>query len=216
MKETRKLNILLADDHRLVREGLASLINDESDMRVVATCENGLATLTQADKLKPDVIVMDIAMPEMNGVEACSKISRSYPNIKIIALSVHTDWRYVTNMLSAGATGYLSKDCAFDELVKAIRVAMAGETYLSPKITGTFVEGALTAEDARETPLSKREREALLLIAKGRSTKEIAAELMVSVRTAEKFRTSLMQKLHIYNVADLTKYAIREGLISVS
>jgi len=134
-----KLTVLLADDHKIVRDGLSALISAEPDMKVVAECENGQDALDKTEQFKPNVVVLDIAMPGMNGIEVCRRITARHPRIKVIALSMHNDRRYVTKMLSAGATGYLTKDCAFDEFIKAIRVVAGGETYLSPKIAGDFV-----------------------------------------------------------------------------
>lgn len=215
----KKLTILLADDHKIVRDGLAALINAEPDMKVVAECETGQEALEKAGNLKPNIIVMDIAMPVLNGIEACRRISARYLRVKIIALSVHNDRQYVTRMLSSGASGYLSKDSAFDELVKAIRAVAGGGTYLSPQIAGDFVKDSLArlphSKESAEVLLTAREREVLQLIAEGQSTKEIAFALKVSVKTIETFRQKLMSKLDLHSVASLTKYAVREGLTSL-
>lgn len=215
----KKLTILLADDHKIVRDGLAALINAEQDMKVVAECETGNEALEKAVHLKPNIIVMDIAMPGMNGVEACRRIAARHLRVKIIALSVHNDRQYVTRMLGVGASGYLSKDCAFDELVKAIRAVVGGGIYLSPQIAGDFVKDSLARLPHSEVSvgalLSAREREVLQLVAEGQSTKEIAFALKVSVKTIESFRLKLMSKLNLHSVAALTKYAVREGLTSL-
>ena len=216
------MRVLLADDHRIVREGLRSLLADESDIEVVAEADNGRRAIELTDELTPDVVVMDVGMPELNGIEATRRILASRPEAKVIALSMHSDRRFVAEMLKAGASGYLLKDGAFEELVGAIRTVTAGRTYLSPRIANVVVE-----EYVRQQPrtsgvepgvyakLSPREREVLQLLAEGKATKEAAAALHLSVKTVETHRRQIMEKLGLYSVAELTKYAIREGLTSV-
>ena len=214
------MRILLADDHRIVRQGLRSLLEAEADFEVVAEAENGRQAIEMAEELAPDVVVMDVGMPEMNGVEATRRVVVNNPQVKVVALSMHSDRRFVAEMLKAGAAGYLLKDGAFEELVGAIRTVAAGRTYLSPRIADVVVEGYLRNQAAPSEPtayakLSPREREVLQLLAEGKATKEAAAALHLSVKTVETHRRQIMEKLNLYSVAELTKYAIREGLTSL-
>ena len=213
------IRILLADDHKIVRNGLRTLIGKEAGMEVIGEAENGRKALKMAEKIRPNVVIMDVTMPDMNGIEAARKIVTEVPGVKVIALSMHSDRRFVLGMLEAGASGYLMKDCAFDELAKAVRSVATGQTYLSPSIADVLVKGYLDKVNekisAARSPLTEREREILQLLAEGRSSKEIAAHLGVSVKTVETHRRNMMQKLNMRSVAELTKYAIREGLISV-
>jgi len=210
------IRVLLADDHKIVREGLMSLLEKEPDIDVVAMADNGRTAVQLAGELKPDVAVLDIAMPEMNGIEATRRISRDDPQVKVLALSMHSARRFVTEALSAGAKGYLLKDCAAEELVRAIRTVAGNETYLSPKVAGLIVKDYL--KHSPETTLSdnscltNREREILQLIAEGESTKGIAFKIGVSIKTVETHRQQIMKKLNLHSVAELTRYAIREGL----
>ena len=217
---TTKIRVLIADDHQIVRDGLRSLLEKEPDMEVIATVEDGRTTVRVVEELQPDVVIMDISMPGLNGIEATRKISRDFPKIKIIALSMHDDGRFVMNMLKAGASGYLLKDCAFKELTKAIHVVVrAGKSYLSPDITdvvvSSYVTGAAGPESLLYPALTPREREVLQLVVEGKTSSQIAEILYVSVKTVETHRTQLMHKLKINNLADLIKYAIREGITSV-
>jgi DNA-binding NarL/FixJ family response regulator len=199
-----------------VREGLRSLLEKEPDIDIVAMADNGRTAVQLAAELKPDVAVLDIAMPEMNGIEATRRISRDDPQVKVLALSMHSARRFVTEALSAGAKGYLLKDCAAEELVRAIRTVAANETYLSPKVAGLIIKDYL--KHSPETRLSdnscltNREREILQLIAEGESTKETAFKIGVSIKTVETHRQQIMKKLNLHSVAELTRYAIREGL----
>jgi len=217
---TSKIRVLIADDHQIVRDGLRSLLEKEPDMEVIATVEDGRTTVRVVEELQPDVVIMDISMPGLNGIEATRKISRDFPKIKIIALSMHDDGRFVMNMLKAGASGYLLKDCAFKELAKAIHVVVrAGKSYLSPDITDVVVSSYVTGQSGSEpliyTTLTPREREVLQLVVEGKTSSQIADILYVSVKTVETHRTQLMHKLKITNLADLVKYAIKEGITSV-
>jgi two-component system, NarL family, response regulator NreC len=211
--------VLLVDDHHIFRDGLRTLIEKEKGMEVVAEAENGRKAVKLAEKVAPDVVVIDVSMPDMNGIEATKKIIGGGTDIKVIALSMHSDRRFVLGMLEAGASGYLLKDCAFAELAGAIRQVMTGNTYLSPKIADVVVKGYLhkttDAFPASRLLLTSREREILQLIAEGMSTKEIAAHVFLSIKTVETHRRNIMEKLDIHNVAELTKYAIREGLVSM-
>jgi DNA-binding NarL/FixJ family response regulator len=206
--------ILIADDHRLLREGLRVLLEREG-FQVVAEADNGREAVKLAKKLQPDVVVTDIGLPDLNGVEVARQVSAQAPNSKVLALSMHTDSRFILGVLEAGASGYLLKDAAFEELSGAIKAILKGQIYLSPSIAGVVVNQAFARSGAKSKPeqprLSQREREVLQLIAEGKSTREIAAALYVSVKTVETHRKQIMDKLGLYSVAELTKYAIREG-----
>ncbi len=210
------IRVLLADDHKIVREGLKFILEMESDINVVAEAGNGRMAVQLAMEVVPDVAVIDIAMPEMNGIEATRRILCEKPDIKVLALSMHSARRFVEEALSAGAKGYLLKDCASEELVRAIRTVAADETYLSPKVADMIVKDYMKrlpdSESPAHTHLSTREREVLQLIAEGHSTKEIAFALEVSIKTIETHRQQIMKKLNLHSVAALTRFAIREGL----
>ncbi len=214
-----KIRVLLADDHKIVRDGLRALLEKESDMEVVGEADGGVQAVQLARELAPTVVVMDIAMPDLNGIEAAAKIREHDPQVKIIALSMHSDKRFVGGMLRAGASGYLLKDCAFGELSNAIRAVMRGQTYLSPGIAHVVVEGYVRGAgapgQAGGSALTPREREVLQLLAEGKATREIAALLNLSVRTVETHRQQIMNKLNLHKAAELVKYAIREGMISL-
>ncbi|MCZ7584692.1 MAG: response regulator transcription factor [Deltaproteobacteria bacterium] len=214
------VRILLADDHQMIREGLKVLLEREDDLEAVGEAEDGEQAVGLVDSLRPDMVIMDVVMPGVNGIEATRKIVGLQPDIKIIALSMHTEKRYVTEILKSGASGYVLKDSAFDELSRAIQVVREGKTYLSPEISGVLVEdyvrrGSSATGQPVTTPLSAREREVLQLLAEGNATKDIAEKLGVSVKTVETHRHRIMRKLGIFNVAELTKYAIREGLTDI-
>jgi two-component system response regulator NreC len=213
------IKVLIADDHQIVRDGLRSLLEKEPEMEVVGEAEGGRTLLKLLREVTPDVIIMDVAMPDLNGIEATRQIIHEHPTVKVIALSMHDDRRFVINMLKLGASGYLLKDCAFRELAKAIRlVVTANKIYLSPGITdivvNNYVMGPAT-ESLVYTILTPREREVLQLIAEGKTSSQIAESLCVSVKTVESHRHQIMGKLKKRSVADLTKYAIREGITSV-
>jgi two-component system response regulator NreC len=211
--------VLIADDHKIFREGLRALLEKQRGIEVVAEAKDGLEAVRFAQKLIPDVVIMDVAMPEKNGIEATRETLEVLPKTKVIALSMHSDRRFVLQMLKAGAVGYLLKDSAFEELAAAIQAVASGQTYLSPKITDVVIKEYLHSQARSEasvfTILTHREREVLQLLAEGKSTKEIAATLHVSVKTIETHRQQVMDKLDIHSVAELTKYAIREGLTSL-
>ncbi|HEY7160893.1 MAG TPA: response regulator transcription factor [Acidobacteriota bacterium] len=213
------LKILLADDHQLLREGLRSLLEKQHGFQIVAEAENGRKAVELAKETNPALIIMDLNMPDLNGIEATRRILKESPRIKIIALSMHSDKRYVTRALQAGATGYVLKDNAFDELTKAIQRVMQHRIYLSPEINQVVVKEYLEKSKQLDQPaysvLTEREREVVQLIAEGKSTKEIAAILKISVKTVETYRQRTMDKLNINNIADLIKFAIREGLSSL-
>jgi DNA-binding NarL/FixJ family response regulator len=213
------IKILLADDHKITRQGLRSLLEREADMQVVAEAEEGRTAVRLVRELLPRVVIMDVSMPDLNGMEATRQIVDAFPDVKIIALSMHSDALFVTEMLKSGASGYLLKDCAFEELTLAIRAVAAGKTYLSPAISGVVVNDYLhrvsKAESPRSANLSNREREVLQLLAEGNSTKQIALKLHISAKTVETHRRQIMDKLDIHSVAELTKYAIRKGFTSL-
>jgi two-component system, NarL family, response regulator NreC len=208
------LKIIVVDDHKIVRDGLCSLIEGLSGYAIVGRAQNGRQAIEVARRENPDIIIMDISMPEMNGIDATSSILEEMPSCKIIVLSMHSDKRFITGALQAGASGFLLKECAFQELNQALDAVRRGQTYLSPQIASTVVHDyrrRLLTED-KEKNLTTKEREVLQLIAEGRSTKEIADRLFVSVKAIEGRRRRLMEKLQITTVAGLVKYAIREGL----
>ncbi len=213
------IRVVLADDHRIVRHGLRSLLEKERDIEVVAEAANGREAVHLARELRPDVVVMDLSMPDLNGIEATRQVLEEDPDAKVLALSMHSDKRFVAGVLSAGASGYLLKDCALDELVRAIRTVAVNQTYLSPSIAGVVVQGYTQQIRDKDVPLasslSPREQEVLQLMAEGKPVKEIASTLNLSVKTVETHRHQIMSKLGVYSVAELTKYAIREGLTSL-
>jgi len=213
------IKILVADDHAMVRESICSLLSNEVGLEIAGEAGDGRVAVKLSQKLKPDIVIMDIAMPILNGIEATRQIIHDAPNVKVIALSVHTDRRYVREMLKAGAVGYVPKCCAFQELVSAIRSVSSNHTYLSSEISGIVVEGYLHGpyeeegdEGSAYLILTAREREVLQLVAEGKPTKIIARELYLSRKTIEWHRSKLMSKLGVQSVAELVKYAIREGL----
>jgi DNA-binding NarL/FixJ family response regulator len=212
------IKVLIADDHQIMREGLRAMLDKEHDIKVVGEADDGRKTQRLARELVPDVIIMDVAMPDLNGIEATRQIVAELPGVKIIALSMHDDRRFVLNMLKAGAAGYMLKDCAFKDLAKAIRVVMSHKTYLSHEVADIVVKDYLTSTPTAESSafqlLSPREREVLQLIAEGRTSAQVADKLHISVKTVETHRQQIMVKLKIKSVAELTKYAIREGLTS--
>ncbi|RJP88879.1 MAG: DNA-binding response regulator [Desulfobacteraceae bacterium] len=213
------IKILLADDHKITRDGLKALLENQKNMTVIGEAENGRMAVRLAGELKPDVVVMDINMPELNGIEATRQIVAELPGTKIIALSMYSDKRYVVGMLKAGVSGYLLKNCAFDELVAAISAVVNNQNYMSQKIAGTVMKEYATILEASDSSpaslLSAREREVLQLIAEGTKTKDIADRIHVSVKTVETHRQQIMRKLNVTSVAELTKIALREGLTSL-
>ena len=215
----KKMKILLADDHKITRQGLRSLLEKEPDMEVVAEAEEGRTAVRLANELKPDVVIMDVSMPDLNGMEATRQIVGRLSTVRVIALSMHSDALFVTEMLKSGVRGYLLKDCAFEELAGAIRSVVEGKTYLSPSISGLVVNGYLNRLSNPQTVgsevLTDREREILQIIAEGKTTKQIALKLHISVKTVETHRRQIMNKLDIFSVAELTKYAIRKGLTTL-
>ena len=213
------IKILIADDHKIFREGLRALIEKQPGMEVIEEVENGRKAVQLVRDLLPDVIIMDIAMPNLNGIEATRQIVAKIPNVKVIALSMHSDKRFVVEMLKAGASGYLLKDCAFEELAHAIRAVRTNRTYLSPKITDIMIKDYVRLFPKTKlsvfSVLTSRQREVLQLLSEGKTTSQIALDLQVSVKTVETYRQQIMDKLDIHSIAELTKYAIHEGLTSL-
>ena len=212
------VRILIADDHKILREGLKSLLEKQPEFAVVAEAQDGLSAISEAKKHKPDIAILDIGMPDLNGIEVTRRIRSEMAKTRVIALSMHADRRFVMGILEAGANGYLLKDSAFAELITAVTAVAKGKMYLSPSIAETVVKNSLEKLDRKDEGssvlLSGREREVLQMIAEGKSTKEIALKLFVSTKTVETHRKQIMDKLNIRTVAGLTKYAIREGLTS--
>lgn len=210
------VKILIADDHKIMRDGLRHLLENEAGMEVVAEAENGHETIQLAERLRPDIIIMDISMNDLNGMDATRHIAAKNWGCRIIALSMHADKRFVAGMFEAGAMGYLLKDCAYDELIKAIRQVLSGSTYLCSMISGVVIlDYVQRLRKSKPVLLSLREKEILQLMAEGHNTKQIADKLQVSIKTVETHRQHIMNKLNIFNIAELTKYAVREGITSL-
>jgi DNA-binding NarL/FixJ family response regulator len=216
MKKTR---ILLADDHTILRDGLCSFLEKESDMQVVGEAQDGRAAVTLACQLKPDVVVMDISMPLMNGLEATRQIKRQCPDARVLILTQYDNEEYIRQALEAGAMGYILKDAAAGELIHAIRSVQRGESVLSPAITRLVIEDYLrwggTRPNEKVDGLSAREREVLQLIAEGYTNKQIAEILTIAVKTVQAHRLNLMQKLNLHDRGELIKYAIQKKIIEI-
>jgi len=214
------IKIMLVDDHKMIRDGLRTLISQHKGMEVIGEASDGHTAVQTVMHLRPDVVVIDIGMPELNGIEATRQITALKCAPKVIGLSMHADHRYVAQMLKAGASGYVLKDSAFEELVNAIETVVKGHTFLSPQISGTvaseFKRAASNGDGTVYSVLTVREREVLQLMSEGRSTKDTASALGISVKTIETHRRQLMNRLNLHSVAELTKYAIKEGLTSLN
>lgn len=210
------IRILLADDHKLLIDGLRPLLERQKDMEVVGVSSDGVEAVEMASKLKPDILLLDISMPGLNGIDAARKIIRDMPDIKIIMLSMHADRRYIQESLRNGARGYILKESAVGEVIKAIMAVQNGEVFFSSsvreQVLHDYISWIREGGDSSYSPLSTREREVLQLIAEGKATKEIAGILNVSIKTIESHRKQIMDKLNLFSIAELTKYAIREGL----
>src|SRR5208337_1569804 len=210
------IRVLLVDDHELMRQGLRSILEREPDVVVVGEASNGREAVVLSRTLAPDVVLLDVAMQDANGIEATRQIRAECPGAKVLALSSHSDTRYVTAMLDAGACGYVLKANAYDDLRRALDAARKGKSYLCTDVTQAVVGDSLrrpgSGEESLHGTLSPREREVLQLLAEGRSSPQIGEHLCVATSTVETHRRNVMRKLGMHSVADLTKYAIREGL----
>jgi two-component system, NarL family, response regulator NreC len=214
----RTITIFLADDHTIVRQGLAKLLEGEPNFKVVGEAENGREAVVKVEKLQPDVVLMDIAMPMMNGIEATRQIRRSCPQTKIIILSMHSHDRYISELFSLGASGYLLKSSTGTDIINAVHTALKGSTYLSPSISDKVIEDYLSLkkkshQDDLYNRLSNREREVFQMIAEGRSTKKIAEILCVSPSTVKTHRSNIMEKLEMENISQLIQFAIHLGIV---
>ena len=213
------IRVLLVDDHQMMRQGLRSLLSAEADIEIVGEAADGRTALELVRTLTPDVVVMDVGMPDLNGVEATRRIRAEHPSAKVVALSTHTDKRYVHHMLEAGACGYVLKIAAHVELLRAVRAASLGGTYLSSEIAGLVVERSTSPRRGGDvsaySTLGAREREVLQLVAEGKTSAETAKEMHISIKTVESHRRNIVLKLGLRGTAELTKYAIREGLTSL-
>jgi two-component system response regulator NreC len=211
-----KIRILVVDDHALVREGICSLLARRKDIEVVGQASDGQQAIEQTENLHPDVLLMDISMPRMNGLEATREIRARFPHTRILVLTQHEDKEYVIPMLRAGAAGYIFKRTRSAELVNAIRSVFAEGIYLSAEVASTLMEEISTPGDTNAeepSPLTKREKEVVCLVAEGLSSREIAEQLHLGVKTVETHRANIMEKIGVHNTVDLIKYAIREGII---
>jgi two-component system response regulator NreC len=214
------IDILLADDHAVVRSGLRMLLESQPDMRIVGEAENGREALAKVRTLRPHVVLMDIEMPDMNGIEATRQIREMAPDTAVLALTMYEDDQYFFEMLRAGAAGYVPKRAAPDELVTAIRAVSQGQVFLYPSLAGRLVQDYLQRTDDEDEPLiaddlTPREREVLVLVAEGLTNPEIAEQLVISVKTVDRHRENIMRKLNLHSRIDLVKYAIRKGLIDL-
>lgn len=209
------LRIFLADDHVVMREGLRSLVNAQSDMTVVGEAGNGRAALQQAQEIQPDVVIMDVSMPDLNGIQVTERLKRACQKIMVLILTAHDDSGYLRQLLEVGASGYVLKRAAADDLIKAIRVVSAGGVYLDPSLAGKVVGGYLGKRGFGGNPLgneiSEREAEVLRLVAWGYTNKEVAGYLRISVKTVETHKANLMQKLDLKSRVEIVRYALRKG-----
>ena len=212
------IRVLVVDDHKIMREGLRSLLEKQPDIEVVAEAESAREALRLVQELTPDIVIIDVVMPSLNGIEATRRILSKVPAVKVIALSMYADKRFVMEMLRAGASGYLLKDCAFEELDEAIRTVTQDRTYITPRIVDIIVKDYFSQVEkpssSAVSALTSRQYEVLQLLAEGKTTREIAHQMSLSVKTIESHRQQIINKLNIKSIAGLTKYAIREGLIS--
>lgn len=213
------IRMVLADDHALFRQSLKSMLERQKDFIVVGEARNGREVVELAEKEKPDIVLMDIGMPDLNGIEATKRIVGKNGTVKVIALSMHGDGQFVSRMLKAGASGYLLKDSIFEDLVSAIRSVIEGKGFLSPEIANVVIDDYVrksgNEKRSQNNMLTTREKEVLQLLAEGNTSKQIATTLNISIKTVENHRSQISQKLDIHSIAELTKYAIRNGLTSL-
>ena len=212
-----KIRVLLADDHQIVRESLKTAMEREGSVQVVGEAEDGRRAVAMAQELKPQVVLMDIHMPGLNGTEATRQIKEQNPEIKVLVLSMYAQKQYVMAVLKAGASGFLQKNCSLKELLEAVVQVAGGKSYLSPEVAGLVIDQAVCAEAAASDPpaLSPRERQVVQLVAEGHSNRIIADEMHISESTVDTHRRNIMRKLGLKGVAELTKYAVREGIVSL-
>jgi DNA-binding NarL/FixJ family response regulator len=216
--ENQKIRIALADDHVILRQGLESLIGQENDIEVIGQASDGHETIELVESKEPDVLILDIAMPKLNGIEVCKRLRRKYPNIKIIILSMYDNQEYIYELFSYGVSGYLLKESVVSDLISAIRAVHNGDIYLSPSISKKIIDGFLTFkhENVSKNNLTSREREILQLIAEGYSSREIGELLNTSMKTVDAHRNNIMKKLKIHRKSELIKYAIQQGIIQIN
>ena len=214
-----KIKVLIADDHTILRQGIKALLDNQAEIEVIGEAKDGREALTLIERLLPDVILMDIAMPGLNGLEATRRIKKKFPEIKVLVLTMYTNEEYVFQILNAGANGYLVKETAFQDLISAIKAVYRDEAFMSPsiskKVINRYTQRVRDANDTTSDILTTREREILQLIAEGSSSKKIAEALFISPKTVETHRTHIMDKLNIHNRTDLIKYAIRTGIVDI-
>ena len=217
----RAVSILLADDHTIVRQGLAKVLEAETGFNIVGEARDGREAIAQVEQLKPDVVIMDITMPMLNGIEATRQIKKSHPKTKVIILSMHSHNRFISELFSLGASGYLLKDSSGTDIINAITAVIKGDTYLSPSISRQVIEDYVSLKRTKSSreelygQLSNREREVFQMIAEGRSTREIAEVLCVSVSTVKTHRSNIMEKLQMENISQLIHFAIELGLVEI-
>jgi two-component system, NarL family, response regulator NreC len=214
----KKARILIAEDHTILRQGLQALLSSSQEFEVVGEVEDGREAVRSVERLMPDLVLMDLSMPRMNGTEALGEIKKRYPEVKVLVLTVHKSEEYILATLQAGADGYVLKDVTHMELIIAIKSVLAGKAYLSPEVSEKVIEGYLEGKSPQPKSswdtLTQREREILKMIAEGHKNKEIADHLCISAKTVEKHRANLMQKLNLHSASSLTAYAVEKGLVT--
>jgi DNA-binding NarL/FixJ family response regulator len=215
----RPIRIMLADDHPLIREAIGHLVNSAPEFELVGEAASGKECLARVAELRPDILVLDIAMPEMNGEQVARELRHRFPELKIVALSGYTDRQFVRAMTRAGAKAYVVKSASGRELIQALRAVASGKNYLSPEVTGAVMtlweDSAPSAELSAQNTLGKREKEVLKLIAEGHRSAKIASQMGITVATVEAHRRNILRKLHLHSAADLTRYALRHGMITL-
>lgn len=212
------IRILIADDHQLFREGIANLLSASLQIEIIAQAENGQEAIEKAKNLKPDIIIMDLSMPVINGVDATRILHKELPETRVLVLSMHCDKHYIKEALEAGASGYLFKNCTYDQLIEAVNTVYQGKKYLSDKITEVLIQDYLSKEEKvcdNSQELSERESEILKLKAEGKSTREISDMLFISVKTVGTHKQHILEKLNLKSIADLIKYAIKKGIVEL-